>query len=42
MPGERLLAQARLAGDASEADQDSAEASVFEGVPLMAHRAQRR
>lgn len=33
MPGQRL-AQACLAEDAGEADQDSAEASVFEAVQL--------
>ncbi|KAG2153348.1 major facilitator superfamily domain-containing protein [Suillus clintonianus] len=33
-PAERRLAQARLAEDAGEADQDSAEASVFEGFKM--------
>lgn len=33
-PAERRLAQARLAEDVGEADQDSAEASVFEGFKM--------
>ncbi|KAJ8591075.1 MFS general substrate transporter [Rhizopogon salebrosus TDB-379] len=33
-PAERRLAQVRLAEDAGEADQDSAEASVFEGFVM--------